>query len=445
MLFVKVVAIFVLCASALAAETEQSQKQGPLRHAARRTDGAVAEVHGVMTTVVDGIQGGAPLKAAVDGLASTTTTTVGTNKNLADVDGVVAKVPGVATTATDALVKTTPDVAPLTAAADASTNATKVDKIFTAGLSSSATCMTTLGNIGTECGSTKCCISGTFCTLAAYNYNTYDGCCPTGNTACGATASTSKCCPAYTTCTPSATNYNLGNICCSLGTTSCGTGCCPAGSKCTDPIAFNGCTSTSSSSGSSSSGSSCFAATERLTLESGQTKAISEARVGDRVLSVNAKGQAVYSDVVSVPHGPNTQPASFALIATASGRDLKMTLDHFLPAGTCALSSLPLVAASRVAVGDCVQTVTGREQVVSVGTVEGQGVYTIVTMEELIVVNGIVATPFGGVNPTLANIYYHYHRLAYSLSAAYPALLAAGHSLQLGAQSYWRGLSVLSA
>jgi hypothetical protein len=62
-----------------------------------------------------------------------------------------------------------------------------------------------------------------------------------------------------------------------------------------------------------------------------------------------------------------------------------------------------LVAARQIAVGDCVQTVSGREQVVSVNKVDGQGIYTIIAMEELIVVNGIVATPFGGVNPTLAN------------------------------------------
>ena len=138
--------------------------------------------------------------------------------------------------------------------------------------------------------------------------------------------------------------------------------------------------------------------------------------MGDRVLSVNAKGEAVYSDVVSVPHGPNQASTTFTTISTEFGRDLKMTTNHILPAGACALSSLPLVAAASIAVGDCVQTVSGREQVVSVGTVEGKGIYTIVAMEELIVVNGIVATPFGGVNPTLANIYYNLHRLAHRSS-----------------------------
>ena len=151
-----------------------------------------------------------------------------------------------------------------------------------------------------------------------------------------------------------------------------------------------------------------------MTLESGAVKAMADVRVGDRVLSVNRQGEAVYSDVVYLPHGANSHPATFAQLGTESGLDLKMTMNHILPAGACALPSLPLVAAASIAVGDCVQTVSGRKHVVSVGKVEARGIYTIIAIEELIVVNGIVATPFGGVNPTLANIYYNLHRLAYA-------------------------------
>jgi hypothetical protein len=195
-------------------------------------------------------------------------------------------------------------------------------------------------------------------------------------------------------------------------------------------------------SGTSSAGA-CFAATERVTLESGVTKAMADVKVGDRVLTVNTKGQAVYSDVVYLPHGSNTHPTMFAVIATASGRDLKMTMNHILPAGACALSSLPLVAARQIAVGDCVQTVSGCEQVVSVDKVEGKGIYTIVAMEELIVVNGIVATPFGGVNPTLANAYYNLHRLAYAGCGA--AVKAANGWMQGAMEGVWVALSGLSS
>ena len=208
----------------------------------------------------------------------------------------------------------------------------------------------------------------------------------------------------------------------------------------------------SSSSSSSSSGGGaggCFAATETVTLESGATKAISEVAVGDRILTVNAKtGEQVYSDVAYLPHGQNAVQATFAVVTTASGRDLKMTTNHYLPAGSCALppaAPLPVVAASTVAVGDCVQTVSGRERVVSVSTVAGAGIYTAIAMEELLVVNGIVATPYGGINPTLANMYYNLFRLAYSYSYAGAAGKGALAAAQRATEGLWAGIAALAA
>ena len=158
----------------------------------------------------------------------------------------------------------------------------------------------------------------------------------------------------------------------------------------------------------------CFAGSELVTLESGSDKHMSEVQIGDRILTVNNKGEQVFSDVVYLPHGANEERTTFTVVTTKSGRDLKMTANHILPAGACATPfTLSAIAASQVKVGDCVQTVSGREQVVSVTEIEGKGIYTVIAMEELIVVNGIVATPYGGVNPTLANIYYNMHRLIY--------------------------------
>ena len=62
--------------------------------------------------------------------------------------------------------------------------------------------------------------------------------------------------------------------------------------------------------------------------------------------------------------------------------------------------------------------------------ISGLGVYTIVTKEEYLVVNGIIASPFG-VNHMLANMYYNVHRFLYSCS---PILLASSllHSANEG-------------
>jgi Hint module len=186
------------------------------------------------------------------------------------------------------------------------------------------------------------------------------------------------------------------------------------------------------SSSSSSKEKSCFAGSETLSLESGEVKAISDVRVGDRVLAADAAGRTSYSDVVYVPHVANSDDALFTHITTASGRDIKMTPSHILSAGRCHSSApLPLTYASSVSVGDCVMTVSGKDMVSTVATVQGKGLYTVVTKEEYIVVNGIIASPFA-VNHMLANLYYNIHRFVYSTAPSilnYPALHSANEVL----------------
>jgi Hint module len=109
-------------------------------------------------------------------------------------------------------------------------------------------------------------------------------------------------------------------------------------------------------------------------VESKGNRLIADIRVGDRVLAADAVGRTFYSDVVFVPHGRNKDSAVFVQITTAHGRDIKMSKSHILPSGACnTASSLPLVYAKNVNVGDCVMTVTGEERVSAVGVVPGQG------------------------------------------------------------------------
>ena len=186
-----------------------------------------------------------------------------------------------------------------------------------------------------------------------------------------------------------------------------------------------GATSSSDTSGydsgyGSSGYKSCFAGSETLYVESRGATLISDIRVGDRVLAADAAGLTLYSDVVFVPHGTNEDNALFVHITTANDRDIKMTESHILPSGACnAASSLPLVYAKHVKVGDCVMTVSGMERVSAVETVKGQGLYTIVTKDEYVVVNGIIASPFA-YNHMMASMYYNMHRFFYTSA---PALL----------------------
>ena len=148
-------------------------------------------------------------------------------------------------------------------------------------------------------------------------------------------------------------------------------------------------------------------------------KALPFIRVGDRVLAANAAGETVFSEVVFIPHGINSDVASFTHITTESGHELKMTMNHLILAGFCG-STLSLTYASKVSVGDCINTVKGQVKVLEVMSVQGQGVYTVITMEEYLVVNGIIVSPYG-VNHLMGNLFYNIHRFVYMIA---PSLLA---------------------
>ena len=126
----------------------------------------------------------------------------------------------------------------------------------------------------------------------------------------------------------------------------------------------------------------------------------------------------LFLKVIFVPHRYNKEIATFLHIVTETGNNVKMTMNHILPAGTCG-SPLPLAYASAVSIGQCIRTIAGQEKVSSVGKIRGEGVYTIVTNEEFIIVNGIIASPFGG-NHMMANLYYNLHRF---MHVHIPALL----------------------
>jgi Hint module len=166
-------------------------------------------------------------------------------------------------------------------------------------------------------------------------------------------------------------------------------------------------------SSSSSSDKGCFAGSETVRLESGEDRQISLITAGDRVQAADAAGKTSFSEVVFVPHSANIDTAIFVHITTTSGRDIKMTKNHVLPAGACGSSSpLPLKHASLVTVNDCVMTIEGEERVSMVPTILAEGLYTIVTKEEFVVVNGIIASPFA-YNHVAGNLYYHLHRFLY--------------------------------
>ncbi len=159
----------------------------------------------------------------------------------------------------------------------------------------------------------------------------------------------------------------------------------------------------------------CFAGSEAVTLESGASKLISEVVVGDRVLASTAQGAFVFSDVIAVPHAKNNDRVMFNEISLANGADIRMTGEHLLPiAASCGVDAVFTVTAAKdVAANSCVMTVDGQSAVVSNNKVAGTGIYTIVTNEEYVVVNGVVASPFA-VSHAVGNTFYNVYRAMYN-------------------------------
>jgi len=162
----------------------------------------------------------------------------------------------------------------------------------------------------------------------------------------------------------------------------------------------------------------CFAGSETVMLESGGTKNMRDVEIGDRVLVASMDGKSTtYSPVVGFPHAAagNTEEAEFLNIVTTTGRDIKLTKDHLILSGACG-TELGLIAAASVKESFCVRTVSGEEIVSEIKRSYGEGVFTVVTLDQgLIVVNGFVASSFSS-NHHVANAFYNIHRALYLIA-----------------------------
>ncbi len=166
---------------------------------------------------------------------------------------------------------------------------------------------------------------------------------------------------------------------------------------------------------SDDTGASCFAGSEMVILESGLSKPIADVVVGDRIMASNAQGVFTFSDVIIVPHAKNHDRVMFHLISLANGADIRMTGEHLLPvAASCGADAVfTVTAAKNVAIDSCVMTINGQSAVVSNNKIAGTGIYTIVTNEEYVVVNGVIASPFAASH-AIGNTFYNVYRVLYN-------------------------------
>jgi hypothetical protein len=108
------------------------------------------------------------------------------------------------------------------------------------------------------------------------------------------------------------------------------------------------------------------------------------------VAGADRNGTISYSEVIFKPHPHNNAIRQHDEIVTINGKRVRMTRNHLIP--TC---NGGLVTARSLQEGDCVMTVDGEEKVAkTTQNVEAGGIYTAVTKNEFLVVDGVVASPF---------------------------------------------------
>merc|ERR1711871_516453 len=136
----------------------------------------------------------------------------------------------------------------------------------------------------------------------------------------------------------------------------------------------------------------CFAGSEMVHLETGESIPIEQVQVGDRIQVVSANGME-FADVVYLPHDKNAVEASFVQIESTGGKAIRMTPDHFILAGECDVT-LTLIPAKAVHVGQRVG---------------------------IIVVNGFKASSFA-INHFFVNAFYDIHRSLYRYDLRFATL-----------------------
>ncbi|CAJ0570109.1 unnamed protein product, partial [Mesorhabditis spiculigera] len=186
--------------------------------------------------------------------------------------------------------------------------------------------------------------------------------------------------------------------------------------------------------GAGGAGKNCFAADSVVSTPEG-LKRMDELQVGDRVLVPTANGVPKYELVEMFYHRVPDRKTNFVLIETENGRKLAVTPLHLLPVGSCddmrqLMNNSDAIDqalrgsrfAYRAQVGDCVLAADDEgqvdvERIVKVGRRISTGIYSPITVEGSIIVDGVLASCFAQVESHATHkILYDFTHWAYRMT-----------------------------
>lgn len=162
-----------------------------------------------------------------------------------------------------------------------------------------------------------------------------------------------------------------------------------------------------SSQASHSSG--CFASDSTVQTETGEIRRLSQLKVGERILSVNSKGETVFSDVIMFLDRDINQTREFVQIKTSGGATIRTTPAHLLPVWKPHLHETKYLYADQVEENDFLLVNVNNnlepQRVTEVRAIRSRGFIAPLTREGTVVVDSIAASCYALVNSqSLAHI-----------------------------------------
>ncbi|XP_037027151.1 protein hedgehog [Bradysia coprophila] len=160
--------------------------------------------------------------------------------------------------------------------------------------------------------------------------------------------------------------------------------------------------SVKSDSSQSSHSSGCFTGNSTVTTSTGDVKRLDELTVGEKVLSMDKQGNAVYSEVLMFLDRNEHETREFVKIATDGGATVSVTPAHLLMVWKTSLNQTKFIFAEQVEEDDFVLVnINGTlepRRVTKVSSVMSKGVYAPLTREGTIIVNSITASCYALVD-----------------------------------------------